>query len=188
MQKLKLNDQQKKAMIEKVHAAIEQKLFGKSRNEPPSLDDEVFSQQYGLFVTLTISGGLRGCIGYVEGVKPLREAVEDMALQAAFHDPRFYPLKKEEYDRLKVEISILYPVEKVDDFEQIEVGRDGLIMERGMRKGLLLPQVASDHGWDRERFMNETCRKAGLESFCWENGATVYKFEAEVFNEDDLGS
>jgi AmmeMemoRadiSam system protein A len=187
MEKLKLTEEQKKTLLKTVRATIERELKQPTPSPMPSMEDEVFSGKFGLFVTLTIQGNLRGCIGYVEGVKPIREAVEDMAIQAAFHDPRFYPLAQKEYSGLDIEISILYPVEEVADLESIQVGRDGLIMEKGYRRGLLLPQVAAEYGWDRTRFLNETCRKAGLEPFAWENGAKVYKFEAEIFNEEELG-
>jgi AmmeMemoRadiSam system protein A len=187
MDKIKLSKEQKIKLLKTVRATIEQKLFGSPKTEFPDLSGDIFSRNFGLFVTLTTNGHLRGCIGYVEGIKPIREAVKDMAIQAAFHDPRFYPLKEDEYTELEIEISILYPLEKIKDINQIEVGRDGLVMERGFHKGLLLPQVATEHNWDRERFLNETCRKAGLESFAWENGAIIYKFEAEVFNEKEPG-
>ncbi len=183
MQKIRLTEGQKKDLLKSARYTIQQDLFSASDEPVPPLDDPIFSAKFGLFVTLTLGGNLRGCIGYVEGIKPLRDAVRDMARQAAFHDPRFYPLTKEEYAGLSVEISILYPVEAVTNLEDIQVGRDGLILERGYHKGLLLPQVAKEYGWSREEFLNQTCRKAGLESFCWENGAKVSKFEAEVFNE-----
>lgn len=186
MEKLKLTDEQKVRLLKTARFCIQRQLSGKTDEPIPELKDPVFGEKYGIFVTLTMNEDLRGCIGYVEGVKPLREAVKDMAIQAAFHDPRFYPLSKEEYPSLDVEISILYPVEAVKNFSEIQVGRDGLIMERGYSKGLLLPQVATEYGWSREEFMNQTCRKAGMESFCWENGAKVSKFEAEVFNEKEL--
>lgn len=186
MTKLKLTDAQKVLLLKTARFRIQEHLFDKTDEPVPELKEPVFGEKYGMFVTLTINDDLRGCIGYVEGVKPLREAVKDMALQAAFHDPRFYPLSKEEYVSIAVEISILYPVEAVKNFSDIQVGRDGLIMERGYSKGLLLPQVATEYGWSREEFMNQTCRKAGMESFCWENGAKVLKFEAEVFNEKEL--
>ncbi len=186
MTKLKLTLGQKRELLLVAREAIEDRLGMEEKIPAPSLGDEVFSQNYGLFVTITMHGELRGCIGYVEGVKPIREAVKDMAIQAAFHDPRFYPLRKSEYGGIDIEISILYPIEEVTDIESIEVGRDGLVMERGFNRGLLLPQVASERHWTRERFLNETCRKAGMESYCWENGAKIYKFEAEVFNEKDV--
>ena len=186
MGKLKLTDEQKKQLLKTARYCIQQKLFDRTDEPIPDLKDAVFGEKYGIFVTLTTRGELRGCIGYVEGINPLREAVKEMALQAAFNDPRFYPLSGQEYASIEVEISILYPVEAVKNFSEIQVGRDGLIMERGYNRGLLLPQVATEYNWSREEFMNQTCRKAGMESFCWENGAKVLKFEAEVFNEKEL--
>jgi AmmeMemoRadiSam system protein A len=183
--KLRLSLEQKRKLLTAARAAIEEKLYGKSDLSAPDLSDSVFSEHYGLFCTLTIDGSLRGCIGYVEGIKPLREAINEMAIQSAFHDPRFNPLKASEYNQVSLEISILYPIEAVSSPEEIMVGRDGLIMERGYHRGLLLPQVATEYSWDREMFMNQTCRKAGMENQCWLNGAKIFKFEAEVFNEKE---
>lgn len=188
MEKLRLTDIQKADLLKTARFTIQNDLFQKTDGVIPDLKDPVFGQKFGMFVTLTIEGELRGCIGYIEGIKTLRDAVRDMARQAAFHDPRFYPLKKEEYSGIDLEISVLYPVEPVKNFTDIEVGRDGLIMERGHNRGLLLPQVATEYGWSREEFMNQTCRKAGMESYCWENGAKVLKFEAEVFSEKSLNT
>jgi AmmeMemoRadiSam system protein A len=185
MEKLKLSLEEKTTLFKTVRLTIEEKLFGKISVPMPSLAAPVFSQNYGLFVTLTMDKNLRGCIGYVEGIKPLREAVKEMAIQAAFHDPRFNPLQKEELDKIHIEISILYPLEEVKDFSRIKVGRDGLVMERGFNRGLLLPQVAAEYEWDNIEFMNQTCRKAGMEKECWNNGARVLKFEAEVFGENE---
>ncbi len=183
MNKLKLTKDQKKILINTVRSSIEEKLFGKSIIDCSGLEDPAFSKHYGLFVTITADGNLRGCIGYIEGIKPIREAVKEMAIEAAFHDPRFFPLTKEEYKRIKIEISILYPAEEIKDINEIQVGRDGIILERGYHRGLLLPQVAIEYGWNREEFINQTCRKAGLEKNCWKNGAKVFKFEAEIFKE-----
>ncbi len=185
MKKLKLSGEQKNKMLRVVREVIKSELSGNREFYNTKLDDEIFNERYGLFVTLKIDGNLRGCIGYVEGIKALKEAVPDMARQAAFHDPRFYPLKQEEFDKISVEISVLYPLEQVFDINEIEVGRDGLVMERGFYKGLLLPQVATEYHWDRERFLNETCRKAGMESYCWENKAKIFRFEAEVFGDGE---
>ncbi len=187
MKKIQLNTVHKKDLLKAARLTIERMLTGKSEADMPPLSDEVFSEKYGIFLTLTIKGNLRGCIGHIEGIKPLREAVKDMAIEAAFHDPRFSPLNKEELNQISLEISILYPLEEVKDYNAIKPGRDGLVMERGYQRGLLLPQVAAEYGWNREEFMNQTCRKAGMESYCWENDAKVYKFEAEVFNEKELG-
>ena len=187
MDRLKLTEDQKKLLLKVARMTIAGQVLKKNAEKIPELTDPVFDENFGLFVTLTLEGNLRGCIGYIEGIKPLREAVSHMAIQAAFHDPRFYPLTVEEYHNIRIEVSILYPVQEVKDINEIQVGRDGLIMERGWQKGLLLPQVATEYHWDRETFLNQTCRKAGMETFCWENGAKLSRFEAEVFNEVDLG-
>ncbi len=186
MKKLKFTREQKQKLLLTARLTIHKHLNEKFNKDFPDLSDEIFSEKYGMFVTLTIRGRLRGCIGYVEGIKPIREAVKDLALQSAFKDPRFYPLTLEEFKNIMIEISILYPLEEVKNIEEIEVGKHGIVMERGYSKGLLLPQVATEYGWNREEFLNQTCRKAGMEAFCWENGAKVYKFEAEVFGEEDF--
>lgn len=184
MKKISLTEEQKSKLLKTARLTIKKALFQKVDESFPALDDEVFSEKYGMFVTLTINGELRGCIGYVEGIKPLRESVKDLALESAFRDPRFYPLSREEFDLIKIEISILYPLEEVKDINEIQVGKHGLLMERGYNRGLLLPQVATEYGWNLEEFLNQTCRKAGMESYCWKRGAKIYKFEAEVFGED----
>jgi MEMO1 family protein len=142
----------------------------------------------GAFVTLKKAGQLRGCIGRVVSDRPLAETVSHMAVQAAFHDPRFPPLSIEEYDDLELEISVLSPVEPVTDPESIQIGRHGLIMVKGGRQGLLLPQVPLEQGWDRLEFLNQTCLKAGLTRECWQDGADIYAFSADVFGEKDLPS
>ncbi len=186
MEKIRLDQSQKDLLIKVVRYTIEAHLEDRDYDASTLMTDPVFDGKFGLFVTLTIQSELRGCIGYIEGVKELRQAIQEMAIQAAFHDPRFYPLTPQEYQQIEVEISILYPLEEIKDVLTVEVGRHGLVMERDYHKGLLLPQVAIDHKWDRERFLNETCRKAGMEAYCWENGAKVYGFEAEVFGEKQV--
>lgn len=181
---LSLNQSQQKDLLQYVRAILEERLLGKALIAPPVLRDEVFTQKYGMFVTLTLNGKLRGCIGMIEGKATLREAAGEMAIQSAFHDPRFLPLSADELSRIKIEISILYPPQPLLQASEIKIGRDGLIMEKGYHRGLLLPQVAVEHGWDTEEFMNQTCRKAGLESFCWENGAKTSRFMAVVFQEE----
>ncbi len=187
MIKIELSNSQKKDLLRYARMTIEQMLTGKEVEGKPSLSDEVFSQKQGLFVCLTIKGELRGCIGITEGIKSIREVIKEMSIEASFHDPRFPPITKNELKDISIEISILYPLEAVENFSEIVPGKHGLVMERGYQKGLLLPQVAVEHGWDREEFMNQTCRKAGMENFCWENDAKVYKFEAVIFNEEELG-
>jgi AmmeMemoRadiSam system protein A len=130
------------------------------------------------------TGALRGCIGSIEPVAPLARAVAASAVNAAFRDPRFPPVRKEELPDLHIEISVMSPIETVADVKDIEVGRDGLIISRGHRAGLLLPQVATEYAWDRETFLRQTCVKAGLPSEAWRSpDCRIEKFSAEVFGE-----
>ena len=137
----------------------------------------------GAFVTLRIKGTLRGCIGYPEPELPLVEVVERCAVSAALSDPRFPPLTAAEWTEVDLELSVLGPIERVDDIRGVIVGRDGLIAEFGRRRGLLLPQVAVEWKWDASEFAAQTCIKAGLPSDAWQKGAKLFKFEAEVFGE-----
>jgi AmmeMemoRadiSam system protein A len=137
----------------------------------------------GAFVSIHIGNDLRGCIGYPEADLPLASVVERCAASAATSDPRFPALTPLEWPRVTVEISVLGPLEAVADILDIEVGRHGLIAEMGRRSGLLLPQVATEWGWAREEFIAHTCVKAGLPKDAWQNGAKLFRFEAEVFGD-----
>lgn len=139
----------------------------------------------GAFVTLRIAGDLRGCIGYPEAELPLLDVVERCAVSAALSDPRFPPVTPAEWISVDLEISVLGPIEAVDDISEVEVGRHGLIVELGRRRGLLLPQVATEWKWNAAEFASHTCVKAGLPKDAWQNGATLYRFEAEVFGDSD---
>lgn len=141
----------------------------------------------GAFVTLRIGGQLRGCIGYPEPELPLIEAVERCAVSAAISDPRFPPVSKAEWQHVDLELSVLGPIERVRDLSDVVVGRDGLIVEFGRRRGLLLPQVAVEWKWDAAEFASQTCTKAGLPRDAWQKGATLFKFEAEVFGVEEKG-
>lgn len=138
----------------------------------------------GAFVTLTEHHELRGCIGYPDADQPLAAVVARCAASAATDDPRFPPVTPDELADLLVEISVLGPLEVVTDPSSIVVGRDGLIIELGHRRGLLLPQVAIEWGWDRDAFLTHTCLKAGVPADAWRTGARLFKFEAEVFAEE----
>ncbi len=146
--------------------------------------DAVAPAHRGAFVSLhTASGDLRGCIGTILPVGPLDETVSRMAVAAAVEDPRFLPVTLPELVNLVIEISALTVPEPADP-ERVEVGRHGLIVTRGPRKGLLLPQVATEWGWDRVEFLDQTCRKAGLPAGAWrEPGTRIEWFEAEVWGE-----
>jgi len=139
------------------------------------------------FVTLTHKGQLRGCIGYTEAFKPLYQTVSNCAISSATGDPRFPPVTAGELDEIEIEISVLSPLKKVENVNEIEVGRHGLMIEKGFRKGLLLPQVATEYGWDRDTFLAHTCLKAGLPPDAWQKGATIYLFSAEIFGEREHG-
>jgi AmmeMemoRadiSam system protein A len=139
----------------------------------------------GAFVTLRIRGELRGCIGYPEPELPLIEAVERCAASAAVSDPRFPPVSLSEWEQIDLEISVLGPIEPVGGIPEIEVGRHGLIVEFGRRRGLLLPQVAVEWQWNASEFAAQTCTKAGLPRDAWHKGAKLFRFEAEVFGESD---
>jgi AmmeMemoRadiSam system protein A len=139
----------------------------------------------GVFVTVKVHGQLRGCIGIPEANQSLRDVVQHCARAAAFEDPRFSPLRADEFASTTVEISVLSNFHGVTDPAQIVVGRHGLVIEKGMHRGLLLPQVAVEHEWTVEQFLEHTCRKAGLPRDAWRTGATVEAFEAEVFGDGD---
>lgn len=141
-----------------------------------------FLSSKGAFVTLKEKGLLRGCIGYIEPVYPLYQTVIQTAIFAACRDPRFPPVSAEELADLDIEISVLTPLKKIDSPKVVEVGKHGLVISQGDKKGLLLPQVAVENHWSREIFLNEACLKAGLPMDAWKSGADIYIFEAIVFH------
>ncbi len=134
------------------------------------------------FVTLNKNGQLRGCIGYIEPVYPLYQTVIQAAILAACRDQRFPPVSAEELDDLEIEISVLTPLKKIDSPKLVEVGKHGLVISQGDKRGLLLPQVAVENHWSRETFLKEACLKAGLPLDAWKSGADIYIFEAIVFH------
>jgi AmmeMemoRadiSam system protein B/AmmeMemoRadiSam system protein A len=142
-----------------------------------------FLSSKGAFVTLKEKGLLRGCIGYIEPVYPLYQTVIQTAILAACRDPRFPPVSVEELDGLEIEISVLTPLEKIDSPKVVEVGKHGLVISQGDKKGVLLPQVPVENHWSRETFLNEACLKAGLPLDAWKSGADIYVFEAIVFHQ-----
>lgn len=138
---------------------------------------------HGCFVTIKQKGSLRGCIGNFSTEKPLYHLVQEMAVSAATRDPRFYPMKQEDLADFDLEISVLSPLRKVESPEEVVVGEHGLYLEKNFSRGVLLPQVAVEHNWDRETFLNQTALKAGLKKEDWKEGADIYVFSAEVFGE-----
>jgi uncharacterized protein len=156
-------------------------LAGGAPPAPVHLDDP--QHHAGAFVTLHAGHDLRGCIGQPGSDAPLDEVVAHCAVAAATEDPRFPPLTADELPQVDIEISVLTPIRRVDDVREIEIGRDGLIVQDGVRRGLLLPQVAAERGWDRDTFLSHTCLKAGLRPDAWRTGAKISRFQAEVFSE-----
>jgi len=178
-----LTDTQRKTLLGLARQSIEAELAGK-RPEPSADDfDDALRRPAGAFVTLrTHEGDLRGCIGSIVAREPLFRAVISSGLNAALRDPRFAPIRIDELPELELEISVMGPIERVADVADILPGRDGLIISRGSRTGLLLPQVATEYGWDRETFLDQTCIKAGLPPGSWRHPETkIEKFSAEVF-------
>jgi len=180
-----LSDAQRKRLVDVARESIAAVLDGKMPDWSTEQFDDTLRRPAGAFVTLrTRSGDLRGCIGSIRAMEPLFKAVASSAVSAAFRDPRFTPVKADELPRLELEISVMGPIEPVRDEGDIEIGRDGLIISRGRQAGLLLPQVASEYGWDRQTFLDQTCQKAGLPHGCWRLPETrIEKFSAEVFCE-----
>jgi len=180
---MNLTDVDRKLLLMQARASIEAHLSDKS--VPPVNDPSpVLGERRGAFVSLHRQGRLRGCIGYLEAVKPLLQTVREMAASAAFHDPRFKPLRPEELADLEIEISVLSPMKLITSTDEIEVGKHGLYIVQGFCRGLLLPQVATEYKWDRLAFLQQTCCKAGLDPDAWKAPSTkIYTFTAEVFAE-----
>ncbi len=179
-----LDEDEKSFLLNTARKSIEQAVKHKKafQFKPPT---ERLREPKGVFVTLTKNGILRGCIGYIQAIKPLYKAVSDMAVSAALQDPRFPPVEKNELKHISIEISVLTPLKKINDPETIEVGRDGILIKKGIYSGLLLPQVAEEYGWDRTRFLEETCHKANLPSNAYKEPDTeIYTFQALIFNEE----
>jgi AmmeMemoRadiSam system protein A len=177
-----LSDSEKSAFLKLARDSVEADLLGLKPVEAPTAG--VFGQSGGAFVTIKINDNLRGCIGRMSSPDPLGLTIHDMALAAAFEDPRFPPLRPDELPLIKFEISLLSPLQAVEDLSQIEVGRHGLYVTRGYYSGVLLPQVPVEWGWDREEFILQTLRKAGLGPDSLEAPDTHWQsFEAIVLDE-----
>ncbi len=157
-------------------------------SEIPSLDLAKYPSlktRSGAFVTLTIDTSLRGCIGYIFADMSLYETVCEAAVQAAFRDPRFLPVSREELEEFDIEISVLSPSREIDSYDEIEIGKHGLILNHLGRRGLLLPQVAPENNFNRERFLCSICEKAGFEPYLWQKQKlSIEVFTAVIFSEE----
>ena len=155
----------------------------RSTSSHPAPKESIFLRSCGVFVTIYVRERLRGCIGVVEAHETLGESVAHCAASAALHDPRFSPVRAEELDHLQIEISLLSQPAPIHP-EDIELGRHGLLVAKDRQRGLLLPQVALEHHLDRESFLAETCRKAGLPRDAWKSGSVeIFGFTCEVFSD-----
>ncbi len=173
-------------------SAARKVIGARFQDEEMSLPDEmrhhgIFNEKRGVFVTLKKNEELRGCIGYPLPVKELLDAVIDNAQAAAFNDPRFPPLQPEELDQVLIEISVLTVPKKVGSPDEVEVGRDGIIISTSYCRGLLLPQVPVEQHWNRQQFLDYGCLKAGLPLAYWRSHpVTIETFQAQVFREKRL--
>jgi len=159
-----------------------------SRNTMPSLEeeDQRLHSPEGAFVSLHIGDRLRGCIGRFDGGGPLFKTVMEMAVSAAFEDPRFPPLRTDEVPRTDIELSILSPLRVVDAGE-VSVGNHGLLISQGRARGTLLPQVATQYEWTREEFLSQTCQKGGMDAMAWKaDDCVIQVFDADVFSESEM--
>lgn len=184
MEERPLNEEEKKTLLAIARKAVSDKIEGKE--ERPSSKLEGLARQGGAFVTIHKEGDLRGCIGIFESNLPLYETIANMALSAAFKDPRFSPLRVEELDIIDFEISVLSPLREIENREEIEVGKHGIHVTKGFYRGVLLPQVASEYGWDVETFLSHTCMKAGLPADEWKRGVKIEIFSAQIFGEKEI--
>jgi len=152
--------------------------------QPEPVEDKSLNECSGCFVTIKQNGCLRGCIGNFQSQQPLYREVAAMAVAAASQDPRFPPMGEEELDNFSLEITVLSPLERISDTNTIKVGRDGIYIIKGGNRGVLLPQVATEYGWDRTTFLRQTCVKAGLAEDAWQQPETeIYIFSGEIINE-----
>jgi AmmeMemoRadiSam system protein A len=176
--------QEERALLLKLaHEAIESAL----EHRPMSAESPTahLAEPRGVFTTLYLGGELRGCVGYVFPVASLYGAVIDTARAAASQDTRFRPVNREEASQLQVSLSVLSRLRPIDP-DQVEIGKHGLMVSLGVHRGLLLPQVPLEHQWDRQTFLEQTCRKAGLSANAWKDEATLEAFTAEVFQDPDV--
>ncbi len=176
---------EKRELLRIARDAISCALQGK-RAKTGTRVEGVLAQPSGAFVTLRINHDLRGCIGYIESSEPLADVVADVAVKAAFDDPRFPPLTSAEFPNVSLEVSVLSPMKLIKDIGEIEVGVHGLLLELGYQRGLLLPQVATEYGWDRLEFLGNVARKAGLPRTAWSDPkARIFTFRADVIVEEE---
>jgi AmmeMemoRadiSam system protein A len=176
--------EERRWLLRLAHQSIHAAVTGTSLHAPEASPH--LREPRGAFTTLHSHGTLRGCIGHILATEPLEQTIRETARSAALEDPRFPPVTEAELESLQLEISVLSPMFEIAP-EDVVVGRHGLMVSYAGQRGLLLPQVAPEWGWDRETFLAQTCRKAGLRADEWKHGAKLAAFTAEVFGEAEPG-
>src|SRR5208337_907032 len=183
-QPFSLNAHEKSELLALARKSVEHAVREGNLYEAQASSSELLNQERGAFVTLKKSGELRGCIGYMSSLKPLTLTVRDTATFAALRDPRFPPVTVSELSQIEYEISVLSPLRRVLDVREIKVGEHGLLMKDDTHEGVLLPQVPVEERWDRQKFLEETCAKAGMRAVCWKDENTdIFQFTAVVFGD-----
>jgi AmmeMemoRadiSam system protein A len=177
-----LTESDQQLLLQIARKAVEAYLSGRMPR-PPKIVSRGVQGSYGIFVSIHRDDALRGCIGNVYPAAPLYRSAAECAVAAAVGDPRFMPMTMDELHDVHFEISVLSPMEPVSDISKIEIGTHGILVSKKTARGLLLPQVATAYGWDRERFLQETCKKAGLRPDDWKADATIHCFKAMIFDE-----
>jgi len=181
-----LSEQEKIILLDAARASIESLFHAKEISPPNYLDYPNLKVEAGAFVTLTIQDNLRGCIGYIFSNKYLFDTVCDAAVQSATGDPRFHALSEKELSKIKIEISVLSPPFKMNNYDEIILGIHGLIVTEKFARGLLLPQVPIEHKMNKSEFLSALCKKAGLPENLWkEKILNIQMFTAIVFSEEE---
>lgn len=186
MNQERLNEEEKKELLKLSRKTLENYYLNGRIFEYTPVNPRLIDLHLGCFVTLKKKGNLRGCLGNFSSRDPLYLNIQKMTISSAKEDPRFEPVKQRELSDIDIEISVIYPMIKIRNIDEILVGRDGLYVEHGFFRGVLLPQVATEYGWDREEFLSHTCIKAGLPPNAWKDmEIKIFRFEADVFGEKD---
>jgi AmmeMemoRadiSam system protein A len=180
-----ISPEDQRRLIDLAHRAIEARVRHAGL---PEIDSTLVPDiRRGAFVSIFCDGELRGCLGRLNSQLPIARLVAQLAQAVADSDPRFHRVTPQELAGIGFEISVLTREREIQSVDDIEIGRHGLIVEQGTSRGLLLPQVPAEHGWDRDTFLDHTCLKAGLAANAWRRGARIFVFEAQIFGERSNG-
>jgi len=180
-----LTENEKKILLKLARDTLNMWIREKEKPDLPEVEGNLQTVT-GAFVTLHKKGNLRGCIGSMVGSGPIIETIQNMAIAASTEDPRFSKVAPDELDDIDIEISVLSPLKRITDLNEIKVGTHGILLGKGWSQGVLLPQVATEQGWDRDTFLSHTCLKAGLPQDAWQDPETIIEiFSAQVFGEKD---